>query len=987
MPIASIILLPLLGAMLPPLAARFGRAAAGWSAALLTVAALAIALWHAPRVLSGGEIHTYQDWIPLLGLSLSFRFDGLALLFVLLITGIGLLVFLYAYYYLPKKDRLGRFYALLLLFQGAMLGIVLADNLLLLLIFWELTSLSSFLLVAYKPHTRVARQGARMALAITAGGGLTLLAGFLLLGHIVGSFQLTEVLAAGDLVRGHPLYLPTLLLILIGAFTKSAQFPFHFWLPNAMAAPTPVSAYLHSATMVKAGVFLLARLFPVFSGTEVWFYVVGGVGLFTMLFGAYVAIFKHDLKGLLAYSTISHLGLITFLFGLGTPLGAVAGLFHVGNHAVFKASLFMGAGIIDHETGTRDMREINGLWSFMPYTATLAMVAAAAMAGVPLLNGFLSKEMFFAETIHHDWLGPLDWLIPAIATLAGIFAVAYSVRFIHDVFFNGEPVHLPRTPEEPPFWMKIPVEILVAMCLLIGIFPSQTVRPLLDVGVASLLGFEPDYSLAIWHGFSLPFLMSLIALIGGAALYSQRQRLFAAHDRYFPRTSGAAGFQYFVSRVRHLANDLIARIDNESLQRYVAWLIVAAIGLGALPLLSAGTALYGGRALSPVDGVSLAMALILAVAAVGVVVLRRRRMLALIMTSLVGLVVTLTFVHFSAPDLALTQLSVELITTVLMLLALLFLPGGRIPAISRWRLRRDFVIAGAAGIGVAAIAFALMTRPPASIADYFLANAKPLGGGKNVVNVILVDFRGIDTLGEITVLAIAAIGILALLSRLRLPIPQTHPSGRRWSGEVSPLIMSTISRPLLPMALMVAVFILLRGHSHPGGGFIAGLIAAIGLILQQIASGIAWTQARLRLSYLTLIGTGLLLAVGTGLGAWVFGRPFLTSATLHPKVAVLGELELASAMLFDVGVFLTVVGTVLLILEGLGRLSGASERAPEPEKGLTERYPGAPTTAEQETAVAVAVEARGDEAMTARGEPVQAVDPRLPQPRPGQELP
>jgi multicomponent K+:H+ antiporter subunit A len=933
MPIAAIILLPLLGAALPPLVARHGRPAAAWAAALITSAALAITLWLTPQVLAGGEIHSHRDWIPLLGLSLSFRLDGLALLFVLLITGIGLLVFLYAFYYLPAKDGLGRFYALLLLFQGAMLGIVLSDNLLLLLIFWELTSLSSFLLIAYNPQTRVARQGARMALAITAGGGLALLAGFLLLGAIVGSFELSVVLASGDLVREHPLHLPALLLILAGAFTKSAQFPFHFWLPNAMSAPTPVSAYLHSATMVKAGVFLLARLFPVFSGTETWFYLVGGVGMFTLLFGAYIAIFKHDLKGLLAYSTISHLGLITFLFGLGTPLGAVAALFHVGNHAVFKASLFMAAGIIDHETGTRDMRQINGLWRFMPYTATLAMVAAAAMAGVPLLNGFLSKEMFFAETVHTDWLGPLNWLIPTAATLAGIFAVAYSMRFIHDVFFNGAPIDLPRTPHEPPFWMKIPVAVLVAACLLIGIVPAQTVRPILDVGVDSLLGFSPDFSLAIWHGLSLPFLMSLIALLGGLTLYSQRQRLFAAHDRYFPRTSGAAAFQYTVLRVRQLANDLIARIDNESLRRYVAWLIGTTIVLGATPLLLGDFHLAGGRAPTPLDGIAATILLVLAVATLATVRVRRQRLRALIVISLVGLMVTLTFIHFSAPDLALTQLSVELITTVLMLLALFFLPGDPALSVSRWRHRRDLTLAAVAGLGTAVVAFALMTRTTPSISDYFLAFSKPFGGGQNVVNVILVDFRGLDTLGEITVLAIAATAIVALLWRLRLPIRAGDPTGRPWADDRYPLIMAAMSRPLLPLALTVAVFILLRGHNSPGGGFIAGLVAAVGLILQLLASGLAWTEARLRVSYFALVGVGLLLAAATGLGSLAFDRPFLTSATLHPRVPVLGDLELASALAFDIGVFLVVLGTVMLILEGLGRLNrpGAANTSPRGE--------------------------------------------------------
>ena len=352
------------------------------------------------------------------------RLDGLALLFCGLIVGIGLLVVLYARYYLSPDDRTARFYALLMAFMGAMLGIALADNLIVLAMAWELTSLISFLLIGFWQHRRDARQGARMALTVTGLGGLALLAGLLMLGSIAGGFDLDTVLGAGDTVRAHPMYPVCLGLILIGAFTKSAQFPFHFWLPQAMAAPTPASAYLHSATMVKAGIFLLARLYPVLSGTDLWFYSVTIAGGITLLVGAWNAIFKHDLNGLLAYSTISQLGLITMLLGLNSPLAAVAALFHLLNHAAFKASLFMAAGIIDHETGTRDMRRINGLWRSMPITATLAIVAAASMAGVPLLNGFLSKEMFFAEALSVEGSRTVRFLVPAVAALAAALTVA-----------------------------------------------------------------------------------------------------------------------------------------------------------------------------------------------------------------------------------------------------------------------------------------------------------------------------------------------------------------------------------------------------------------------------------------------------------------------------------------------------------------------------------------------------------------------------------
>jgi multicomponent K+:H+ antiporter subunit A len=369
--------------------------------------------------------------MPSLGLDLTLRLTGFTWLFALIILGIGVLVMLYARYYMSHQDPVPRFFAFLQAFMGSMLGIVLSGNLIQIVFFWEMTSLFSFLLIGYWHHNQSARDGARMALIVTATGGVCLLVGMVLLGRIAGSYDLDIVLAAGQKIRSDALYLPMLILILIGAFTKSAQFPFHFWLPHAMAAPTPVSAYLHSATMVKAGIFILILLWPVLSGTQSWYLIVATTGLATLLVGAWVAIFQHDLKGLLAYSTISHLGLITLLLGLGSPLAAVAAIFHTVNHATFRASLFMAAGIIDHETGTRDLRKLSGLARFMPITATLAMVAAAAMAGVPLLNGFLSKEMFLAEALEAHSGTLLDKAMPVLATLASIFSVLYSLRFIH----------------------------------------------------------------------------------------------------------------------------------------------------------------------------------------------------------------------------------------------------------------------------------------------------------------------------------------------------------------------------------------------------------------------------------------------------------------------------------------------------------------------------------------------------------------------------
>ncbi len=946
------VLIPFAGAALVALASHFGRSHSAWAAGAVTLASMALLAPLAPLPFAADTLIQQQDWMPALGLNLAFRLDGLSLLFAGLILGIGLLIVLYARYYLSERDSMGRFYAYLMLFMGSMLGIVLSENLIQLLVFWELTSLSSFLLISYWQHREEARHGARMALAVTGLGGFAMLGGFLLLGHIVGSYELSDVFASADHIRAHPLYVPTLILILLGAFTKSAQFPFHFWLPHAMAAPTPVSAYLHSATMVKAGVFLLARLYPALSGTPEWFWLVSGAGLATLLLGAYVALFKHDLKGLLAYSTISHLGLITLLFGLSTPLAAVAGVFHISNHATFKASLFMAAGIIDHEAGTRDMRRLNGLWKYMPHTATLAMVAAAAMAGVPLLNGFLSKEMFFAEAVHIAE-GHGSWLLPVLVTLAGAFTVAYSIRFIHDVFFNGEPVDLPKTPHEPPRWMKAPVEILVVLCLIVGIAPAFTVGPLLAVAAAGTLQAPlPEYQLALWHGFNTPLMMSLVALALGTAIYLARRPLITWHEAGIGCADARVVYNALVSGLISAALRVTRAFDTGSLQRQVFLFVGAALVLGGAPWLASNTPLTGSRAGLPLDAVSLTAAAALILATVATVAWHRRRFTALVTIGVVGLVVSLAFIKFSAPDLALTQLSVEVVTIVLLLLALYFLPQHGEAEKSRARVGRDAAIALVAGLGAAALAWAVLTRPYDTIAGYFLENSKPGGGGTNVVNVILVDFRGYDTLGEITVLALAGLGIVALLQNLKLAAPLRDATGRLWNADAHPVIMATLTRILLPLALLVAAFILLRGHNQPGGGFIAGLVTAVALTVQYLANGAAWTNARMRAQLPPpnplpqageganvmptpiydshpLIIWGLGIATFTGMASWAFGHPFLTSTFGYFDWPIVGKFELASAMAFDLGVFLVVVGATVMILTGLGGLHRTEPVRPE----------------------------------------------------------
>jgi multicomponent K+:H+ antiporter subunit A len=918
-------LLSLLGSVISACTGKLSRNQATSLTAIAPLAALAITLYHAPAVLAGETIRFSAQWIPALGLDISLRLDGLSLLFLFMILGIGLLVILYARYYLSQNDSLPKLFSYLMLFMTAMLGIVMSNNVIQLWVFWELTSISSFLLISYWWHKSEARKGARMALAVTGAGGLALLGGLMLLGDIVGSYDLDTILASKAIIQSHDLYELALVLVLLGAFTKSAQFPFHFWLPHAMAAPTPVSAYLHSATMVKAGIFLLARFYPALAGTDTWFLLVGLTGLTTLLFGAYIALFKHDLKGLLAYSTISHLGLITLLLGLDTQLATVAAIFHIINHATFKASLFMATGIIDHETGTRDMRKLNGMWRYLPYTATLAMVAAAAMAGVPLLNGFLSKEMFFAETLHQQVLGSMSWLIPVLATVAGALSVAYSSRFIHDVFFNGEPIDLPRTPHEAPRYMRVPIEVLVVLCILVGIFPHFAVDGILSAASLAVLGEAmPEYKLTIWHGFNLPLLMSGMAVIGGLFIYVNRKYLFQ-FQASLPPFNAKKIFERFLAVVVNWCQNKIQSTENGSLQRYVFIMLGVVLLASGWPLFEMKQ-LAGSVPNTPVDIQNAIGAGLLIIGAIATVIWHRIRMVSLLMLSIVGLMVSVAFTRFSAPDLALTQLTVEVATIILLMLALFFLPQSTPRESSSLRILRDVVISSTVGVIIASICYALLTRPLDSISEFFIANAKTGGGGTNVVNVILVDFRGFDTLGEITVLGIAALGIFKLLSRIPLYMPASDSEGRPWSKDRHPILLACISQSLLPLALLVSAYIFLRGHNLPGGGFIAGLVTSIAFILQYMAHGTAWINERFDVNYRKIIASGIAIAMFTGVGSWFFDKPFLTTWFDYFDIPFVGKTELASAIVFDLGVYLTVVGATLMILASLGNMTANAEK-------------------------------------------------------------
>jgi multicomponent K+:H+ antiporter subunit A len=928
----TLVALPFVAALMIALVAGGSRALHSGVAAAASAAGLILLASMAAPVIGGAVPSATVSWVPTLGLELTLMVDGLGLMFAGLILGIGLAVVIFAHFYLYDGEATGRFFASLMLFQGAMLGIVLAGNVLLLLVFWELTSLSSFLLIGFWQHKSEGRRGARMALAVTGGGGLALIGGMVLLGLAAGSFDLATILESGDIVRASPLYPAILGLILLGCFTKSAQFPFHFWLPHAMAAPTPVSAYLHSATMVKAGVFLLARLWPVLAGTEAYTVIVTSVGLVTMVFAAVVALFRHDLKSILAYSTISQLGLLVMLLGFSLELAALAAVLHILNHAAFKAALFMAAGIVDHEAGTRDIRRLGGLAKAMPVTALIATLAAASMAGLPPLGGFISKELMLYETPNVALFG-LPWLVPVLATIGATFSVGYSLRLAWHLFFGQ-----PREAEpfarahDPGVGMWAPSAVLTALAVLLGLVPMLLAGPLVGAVTGAVIGAPaPDFDLALWHGVNLALILSLLAVAGGALLLWRHAGLLRAWES-IAHSDARQMFEAALGFADTWVRKAIVATHTPSLQRMLLatfGVVVALIIDGAQ---AGGGAFTGTRPGIPASAPAIVAWALLIAATAAVVNDSRQRFRVLIYISVIGLVVSLAFVRFSAPDLALTQISVEVVTILLLLLALNLLPKAPPILSSTPRKWRDGALATLGGVLIGGVAWAMLTREPgASISAYHLANSKSGGGGTNVVNVILVDFRAFDTLGEIIVLGIAGLAIYALLySTARGAAGARLASWQEdmpHSPERHPMMFVMASRIALPLTLTVGIFLFLRGHNQPGGGFIAALVVAIAFLLQYLAAGYDWTDKRRRFGEHRMIAWGVLTAMVTGLGSWVFGSNFLTSTFEYFSLPLIGKFELASAMLFDTGVFLTVFGAVMLALAQLSHIAQRAARA------------------------------------------------------------
>ncbi|WP_066248264.1 Na+/H+ antiporter subunit A [Neobacillus drentensis] len=783
------IISPFLLAILVPILYKLLRKVhAGWFVLPLPMLLFIYFLSYIPRTSIQQTVIKSFAWIPTLGIDFTFKVDGLGLLFALLITGIGSLVVFYSIYYLSKdKEQLNTFYVYLLLFMGAMLGVVLSDNLIVLYTFWELTSFSSFLLIGYWYDREKSRYGAQKSMLITVFGGLSMLGGIILLYLMTGTFSISEIIQQSNEILTNPFFIPAMLCILLGAFTKSAQFPFHIWLPDAMEAPTPVSAYLHSATMVKAGIYLVARMSPIFAENGLWVWLVAGFGIVTLFWGAFSAVKQTDLKGILAYSTVSQLGMIMSLLGIGGAafhfdssnnsyftVATVAAVFHLINHATFKGSLFMVAGIVDHETGTRDIRKLGGLMYFMPITFTIAIIGTFSMAGLPPFNGFLSKEMFFTAMVRVLEIGIFNletWgvLFPIIAWVASIFTFVYSMLLVFKTFtgkFQSE--KLAKKPHEAPIGMLIPPTILASLVIIIGFFPNLLSNTIIAPAVAAIMpNFKVDVHISFWHGFTTELFMTLGVIVIGILLYKALPKWRRVY-RLFPE-------KFSLNRLYNSILDVSQRASRTMTNRYLTGFSrTYLLYLFAFFIIILATTLFVKDAftvktnnLSSIHLSEAILALVISIGAISII-FAKSRLTSIILLGAVGYTVSIFFVLFRAPDLALTQLVIETISVALFLLCFYHLPKFK-----KREERMRFRIANAViSVGVGAIVTMIAMSAHSnklfdSIAQYYVDNTYEKAAGKNMVNVILVDFRGFDTMFEITVLAIAALGIFGMI-KLRL---------------------------------------------------------------------------------------------------------------------------------------------------------------------------------------------------------------------------
>ena len=782
------IMIPFIAALIIPLVhKKVSRSYIGWVVFIVPAALFVYLASFIPSMAEGNTIVHTWNWIPSIGINFTSYLDGLSMIFGLLITGVGALVVIYSIYYLDHDEMLYHFYVYLLIFMGGMLGVVFSDNIMVLYLFWEMTSISSFLLIAFWYHRKQSRYGAQKSFLITVGGGFAMLAGFIMLYVMTGTFSIREIIASVDDISAHALFIPAMALVLLGAFTKSAQFPFHIWLPDAMEAPTPVSAYLHSATMVKAGIYLVARFTPVFGGGEIWFWIITGVGFITMIWASFNAIRQTDLKALLAYSTVSQLGLIMSLFGMGSAAlyfgysaesvvytqATFAALFHLVNHSTFKGALFMVIGIVDHEVGTRDIRRLGGLISFMPISFTITLIGSFSMAGVPLFNGFLSKEMFLTAVLNISELNifsleNIGAILPVIAWVASVFTFVYSMIIVFKTFFGKyKEEKLEHQADEPKMGMLIPPIILAVLVVVIFFFPNILGNYVLSPAMSSIYpGFGPNVDLGVeieqWHGFNTELWMTIGIIITGIVLYLLL-KYWKGIFRLFPRRfSFNRLYDNALLFVENRTTNITNMYMTGYLRDYLTYIFLFFIGAAGITLIYTGAFTFDVSNDVPVSMFELIMVVIMLGAGISILFVKSR-LAAVLLYGVLGFAIAVFFVIFRAPDLALTQLVVETITTVLFLACFYFLPEWKKEEHDGRTKMTNIIIS--VGTGLVFILIALGVQHGQlfeSISRYF-EDAYELAGGMNIVNAILGDFRAFDTMLEVFVLVIAGMGVFSLI--------------------------------------------------------------------------------------------------------------------------------------------------------------------------------------------------------------------------------
>ncbi|MFI5841501.1 Na+/H+ antiporter subunit A [Catenuloplanes sp. NPDC051500] len=887
------------------------RALGGRGLYLVALAPAGAAVWAATR--TGRSATETVEWIPQLGLSLALRLDTLSWLMVLLVGGVGALVLAYCAHYVEDRAEQARHAGLLVAFAGAMLGLVLADDLLLLYVFWELTSVLSYLLIASDPGRRAARRAAMQALLVTTLGGLAMLVGIIMLGAGTGTHRWSQLAQSPPAGTWGTV---AVILILAGALAKSAILPFGAWLPAAMAAPTPVSAYLHAAAMVKAGVFLVALLAPAFAGVLAWQLLTVGAGLATLVVAGLAALRQHDLKLLLAYGTVSQLGLLVAVLGAGTRAAALAGLTLVLAHALFKSALFLTVGAIDHATGTRDLRRLSGLGRRLPVLAVAATLAAASMAGAPPLLGFVGKEALFAAFATGE---PTDTLVLVALVLGATLTVGYSLRFLWGAFGTRPGVEVPAVHAPGPGLLAAPV--LLSALGVVGGLAAPLVESALKPYPQGLDGV--DLHLALWHGLNLPLALTVLVLAGGYAVFrmtrdrAEKQRISA----------GAWGYEQVLRGVDRLAVELTGATQRGSLPGYLSVILIVLV-------IIAGTALAAGApwptAFRIWDSPLQAVAAVAIIAAAVGAVRAQRRLAAFVLAGAAGYGVSVLFILHGAPDLALTQALVETASIVMAVLVLRRLPATFSARPLRTARRLRIVLGVAVGLAAAGMAFvASGGRTATPISERFADLSVSYGGGSNIVNVILVDIRAWDTMGEISVLVVAATGVASLIfqrtSALRRRAETPSPGRAAWAGaertagpQSGSVILQVVTRLIFHTIVLFSIYLLLSGHNAPGGGFAGGLVAALALTVRYLAGGRRELHRAAPVDAGLVLGAGLLIAIGTGVGAMLLGGQVLQTAIVDLHVPVLGDLHMATSTIFDVGVYLIVVGLVLDILRSLG---------------------------------------------------------------------